>query len=71
MTYKVFITVELTETYDTKEAAMDAAVEGLRCAAGNGVEQIVQGRVVESRVFKDGEWWHDHDFLVDLHDGAI
>jgi hypothetical protein len=81
MTYKVYMTIELRDSYDSKDAAMDAAAEALQNAvtvfdpeARSSVWQdIASGAAVQARVFEDGKVLsgEQHAFVIDIHDGAI
>ena len=74
MTYKVYLTIELPETYADREMAMDAAVEALRHAVEVQVTNAdVTTRPIDCRVFEDGTILHGgkHEFIIDICDGAI
>jgi hypothetical protein len=75
------MTMELPETYATKDEAMDAAVKALQDAVDINDDsaqiamtaRILHGVAMECRVFADhkvlsGE---QHEFIIDICDGAI
>jgi hypothetical protein len=73
-TYKLYLTVELPGSYDTKDVAMDAAVEALQDAVEKYVaEPDLLLKPIEMRVFAEGKALsgEQHDFVVDILDGAI
>jgi len=73
-TYKLYLTVELPGDYESKDAAMDAAVEALGDACEKYVaEPLLLLKPIDCRVFEDGTILHSGKpvFTIDICDGAI
>jgi hypothetical protein len=74
MAYKVYLIVELPESYEDKDAAMDAAVQALQDAVVIETERVVNPhRTMVAKVYAEGDLLaaKPHAFVVDICDGCI